>query len=132
MGKVKNIMRDKKILLFLLLFIVTIVGCGKKISLPDNSIVFSTQDNGEYVSILNGDKEYVPYCAGDEEIIGECIGYYEYDNTRTYICNVEGYSTDDWKLSIDNLDNCAEYMLFREIDCKTEIEGYSSDYSWNN
>ena len=86
----------KKIIYIIPVFILLLLaGCGSKLQLPDNPVVFDTKDNGVYMSIIWGDKEYVPYCAFDPSQVGECIGYYESSGHKIFVCKLKGQSEDE-------------------------------------
>ena len=122
----------KKFIYIILVFILLLlVGCGSKLKLPDNPVVFDTKDNGTYMSIIWGDKEYVPYCELDPSQVGDCIGYYENEGSKVYVCKLKGQSIDEWLVDDLGLDNCGEGMIFREKNTTKIASGLSSDYEWN-
>ena len=122
----------KKIIYIIPVFILLLLaGCGSKLQLPDNPVVFDTKDNGVYMSIIWGDKEYVPYCAFDPSQVGECIGYYESSGHKIFVCKLKGQSEDEWLVDAIGLDNCDEGMIFREKKTTSIPSGLSSDYEWN-
>lgn len=111
--------------------LLLLTGCGSKLQLPDDPIVFDTRDNEEYMSIVWDNKEYVPFCALDPSKVGECIGYYESSGSKIYVCKLKDQSEDEWLVDVLGLDNCDEGMIFREKGTKTIPSGLSSDYEWN-
>lgn len=132
--KIRNCLWQKmKMLYTIILFFILLllVGCGSKLKLPDNPIVFDTKDNGTYMSIIWGEKEYVPYCAFDPSQVGECIGYYESNGDKVFVCKLKGQSEDEWLVDELGLDNCDEGMIFREKNTTKIPSGLSSDYEWN-
>ena len=122
----------KKIIYIVPVFILLIlVGCGSKLVLPDNPVVFDTKDNGKYMSIIWGDKEYVPYCTFDSTQVGDCIGYYMNEGSIVYVCKLKGQSEDEWLVDNLGLNICNEGMVFREKNTQNIPSGMSSDYKWN-
>lgn len=122
----------KKIRYFIAVFILLLlVGCGSKLQLPNNPVVFDTKDNGVYMSIISSDKEYVPFCAFDPSQVGECIGYYESNGHKVFVCKLNGQSEDEWLVDDLGSDNCDEGMIFREKNTTKIPSGLSSDYEWN-
>jgi hypothetical protein len=122
----------KKIIYIIPIIVLMLLsGCGSKIKLPENPVVFETKVNDNYLSIVRDDKEYVPFCAVEPSQVGKCIGYYENDGGRIYVCELKGRSPDEWIVDVLSLDNCDEGMIFREKNTKEIPDGLSSDYEWN-
>jgi hypothetical protein len=122
----------KKILYIVPVFILfLLVGCGSKLQLPDNPVIFDIKESDEYASIIWGNKEYVPFCAFDPSQVGDCIGYYENEGSKVYVCKLKGQSEDEWLVTDLGLDNCDEGMVFREKNTRKIPSGLSSDYEWN-
>lgn len=110
-------------------------GCGNKIKLPGEPVVFSvSEENAEYVSLIYEDRIYVPYCPYEKKYLGDCIGYAvrneDSDENVTYICEVKGYPAGEWVIELQDT-GCREGMIFREINAEDIPEGLSSEYDWN-
>ncbi len=113
------------------LILFLLVGCGSKLKLPDNPVVFDTIEKDEYMSIIWCNKEYVPFCAFDPSQVGDCIGYYENNGNKIFVCKLKGQSPDEWIVDDLGLDNCDEGMIFREKRTTDIPNDLSSDYEWN-
>jgi hypothetical protein len=121
--------KNKYLIPVLILFLL--VGCGSKLKLPDNPVVFKTKENDGYMSIIRGNKEYVPFCAFDPSQVGDCIGYYKNDGNKVFVCKLKGQSPDEWIVDVLSLSNCNEGMILREKSTTNIPNGLSSDYEWN-
>lgn len=130
----------KRFLAFIVLIICLICGCGSKVKLPDDSIVYEQEINEEegYSYLKYGDKVYVPYCAYEKKYLGDCIGYCEIpadeytEASREYVFEFKGYSSDEWLIETMELDDCNEGMILREINTTDIPDGLESEYEWNN
>ena len=132
----------KKGILLLILFICLLSGCGSGAKLPDNPIRYEQGINEEegYAYLEYGDKRFIPYCAYEKKYLGDCIGYcdifaVEYTDVsradRVYVFEMKGYSSDEWIIEMQGLDNCNEGMILREINTEIIPEGMTSEYKWN-
>lgn len=122
----------KRIACIISVFILfLLVGCGSKLELPDNPIIFDTKVNDGYLSIVSEEKEYVPYCAFEPSQVGDCIGYYIDNGDKIYVCKLKGQSSDEWIVDVLDLDNCNEGMIFREKSTTHIPYGLSYEYEWN-
>lgn len=128
----------KKILVIsiVIMLLYSLTGCGSKIQLPDDPIVYQQNSNDKYTYLEYDGKIYVPYCPYEEKYLGNCIGYYdipagEYTEAgRAYVCELKGYLSDEW--IIEFLDtNCSEGMILREVNTTEIPEGFTSEYEWN-
>lgn len=114
-----------------------ISGCGAKIVLPDEPIVFKQEVCEEYASLTVDDKVYVPYCPLEEKYLGSCIGYCDIpagegsEEARVYIFELKDFSSDEWIIETSSLDACGEGMILREINAVDIPEGLTSEYEWN-
>lgn len=129
--------RKKHGIIFILLAVTCfLIGCGARIQLPENPIVYGRGSNGEYVYLTEGDRIYVPYCAFEPDRLGDCIGYCDVEATeysgafREYICELKGYPSDEWIVGVMNA-GCTEGMILREVNATDIPEGFSSEYEWN-
>ena len=121
----------KKIIYIIPVILLLLLGCGSRLQLPDNPIIFDTKEADGHMSIIWDDKEYVPFCAFDPSQVGACIGYYKSNGDKIYVCKLKGQSEEEWLVDVLGLDNCDEGMVFREKNTTNIPSGLSSDYEWN-
>lgn len=115
-----------------------LAGCGARLQLPEAPVVYHQAVGDEYSYLTEGSKIYVPYCPYEPNLLGECIGYCDIESTesgdtfRLFICELKGYSSDQWIVEVLDTGCTREGMILREIKNTTEIpEGLSSEYEWN-
>lgn len=110
---------------------------AKKITMPDNPVVFSIHDNPDgYIEYHWEEKGlvYVPYMPLDPGLAGDCIGYDELEGEfESYVCKVEGLSETEWicDVSSEKVNGHTAGMIMREINVKKVPEGWESEYKWN-
>lgn len=126
----------------LLFIMIVFAGCGSRLQLPENPLVFEQGSNSEYAYLTEGDRVYVPYCPYVSDMLGGCIGYCNYEAVdygngeegepfRTYIYELQGYSSQEWIVEILDTGYTREGMIFRELNATEIPEGLSSEYKWN-
>ena len=114
-----------------------LAGCGARLQLPETPIVYQRVVGDEYAYLTEGDKVYVPYCPYELNLLGECIGYCDIESTesgdtsREYICELKGYSSDQWIVEVLDTGYTREGMILRELNTTEIPEGLSSEYEWN-
>lgn len=97
-------MRKSISILLSCFFVALLSGCGQKIALPDNPIIFETKSNEDYIATLWDEKIYVPYCGGGLDKIGDCLGYIEENGEiQEYIFELEGELAEEWLVSVIDL-----------------------------
>ena len=144
--RVKGVLNYKKPAFWVI--IVAVIACivvaicfmtnpAKRITLPDNPVVFSIHDNPdgyiEYHWEENG-LVYVPYMPLDPGLAGDCIGYDELEGEfESYVCKVDGLSETEWicDVSSETVNGHTAGMIMREINVKKVPEGWESEYKWN-
>lgn len=127
----------RSILLIATLLTGSFTGCSKTPELPENPIIFEKMTNKSegYVYLTADGKSYVPYCPFKRRYMGECIGYYDSvgdeftENTRTYVYEFKGYSSDEW--IVDYSPDINEGMVMRELKATDIPKGLESEYEWN-
>ena len=144
--RVKGVLNYKKPAFWVI--IVAIVACivvavcfmtnpAKRITLPDDPVVFSIHDNPDgYIEYHWEEKGlvYVPYMPLDPGLAGDCIGYDELEGEfESYVCKVEGLSETEWicDVSSETVNGHTAGMIMREINVKKVPEGWESEYKWN-
>lgn len=144
--RVKGVLNYKKPTFWVI--IVAIVACivvavcfmtnpAKRITMPDNPVVFSIHDNPDgYIEYHWEEKGlvYVPYMPLDPGLAGDCIGYDELEGEfESYVCKVEGLSETEWicDVSSETVNGHTAGMIMREINVKKVPEGWESEYKWN-
>lgn len=126
----------------LIFAMIVLTGCGSRLELPENPLVFEQGTNGKYFYLTEGGRVYVPYCPYVTDMLGNCIGYCNYeaadygngeqdDPFRTYICELQGYSSQEWIVEILDTGYTREGMIFRELNATEIPEGLGSEYEWN-
>ena len=134
-GKQHKRMRFKQAAL--LAAVCFLAGCGARLQLPETPIVYQQAISDQYAYLTEGDKVYVPYCPYELNLLGGCIGYYDIENTensetlRVYICELKGYSSDQWIVEVLDTGCTREGMILRELNTTEVPEGLSSEYEWN-
>ena len=144
--RVKGVLNYKKPAFWVI--IVAVIACivvaicfmtnpAKRITLPDNPVVFSIHDNPdgyiEYHWEENG-LVYVPYMPLDPGLAGDCIGYDELEGEfESYVCKVDGLSETEWicDVSSETVNGHTAGMIMREINVKKVPEGWEPEYKWN-
>lgn len=132
-------MKKNKTFIIMLMIVSLLSGCGSKIQLPENPMVYESGVNEEleYAYLAYEDKIYIPYCPYETKYLGDCIGYCDIpedenaEGGKVYICEMKGYSSEEWIIEISDT-NCTEGMIYREINTTNIPEGLSSEYEWNN
>lgn len=123
------------LLLCLIAAVCFLTNPKRRLVLPENPLVFQTENSGEYLALVCGERYYVPYAAVGTSAIGDCIGYYETTEEQTtyreYICTFPGYAPQDWIVSVMGLENCNEAMLYREIHVTELSADIYNEYPWN-
>lgn len=115
-----------------------LAGCGARLQLPETPIVYQQAVGDEYAYLTEGDKVYVPYCPYEANMLGECIGYCDIESTegsdtfRAYICELKGYSSDQWIVEVLDTGYTREGMILWELNATEIPEGLSSEYEWNH
>lgn len=115
-----------------------LAGCGARLQLPETPVVYQRTVGDEYVYLTEGNKVYVPYCPYKPNLLGECIGYCDIESTegsetsREYICELKGYSSDQWIVEVLDTGYTREGMILRELNTTEIPEGLSSEYEWNH
>ena len=144
--RVKGVLNYKKPAFWVI--IVAVISCivvaicfmtnpAKKITIPDNPVVFSIHDNPDgYIEYHWEEKGlvYVPYMPLDPGLAGDCIGYDAPEGEfESYVCKVEGLSETEWicDVSSDVVNGHTAGMIMREINIKKVPEGWESEYKWN-
>ncbi len=115
-------MKKNKIFIMVLMIISLLSGCGSKVQLPENPMVYESGVNEEpgYAYIACEDKIYIPYCPYEEKYLGDCIGYCDIPEDENaeggiaYICEMKGCSSEEWIIEVLDM-NCREGMIYREI-----------------
>ncbi len=108
----------------------TAVSCGSSLKCPDDPVIFSTKENGEYLSIIRDDKEFVPFCAGSRTQMDQCLGYYLDGDQKVFICSLKMQSPDEWIIDYAGEDHSG-LMIYREKNTTNIPHGLYSDYKWN-
>lgn len=114
-----------------------LAGCGSQLQLPETPVIFEQGTNDEYAYLTEGYRVYVPFCPYQSSLLGECIGYCDIkesesdDSFQVYICELKGYSSDQWIVEILDTGYGREGMIFRELNATEIPEGLSSEYKWN-
>lgn len=114
-----------------------LAGCGTKLQLPETPVVYQRAVGDEYVYLTEGDKVYVPYCPYKSNMLGKCIGYCDIESTengetaREYICELKGYSSDQWIVEVLDTGYTREGMILRELNTTEIPKGLNSEYEWN-
>ena len=144
--RVKGVLNYKKPAFWVI--IVAVISCivvaicfmtnpAKKITMPDNPVVFSIHDNPDgYIEYHWEEKGlvYVPYMPLDPGLAGDCIGYDELEGEfESYVCKVEGLAETEWicDVSSEKVNGHTAGMIMREINVKKVPEGWESEYKWN-
>lgn len=144
--RVKGVLNYKKPAFWVI--IVAVIACivvaicfmtnpAKRITMPDNPVVFSIHDNPDgYIEYHWEEKGlvYVPYMPLDPGLAGDCIGYDELEGEfESYVCKVEGLSETEWicDVSSETVNGHTAGMIMREINVKKVPEGWESEYKWN-
>lgn len=112
-----------------------LAGCGARLQLPETPIVYQQAVGDEYAYLTVGDKVYVPYCPYKSNLLGKCIGYCDIEESgetfRVYVCELKGYSSDQWIVEVLDTGYTREGAILREINTTEIPEGLSSEYEWN-
>ena len=132
-------MKKNKILIIMLMTMSFLSGCGSKVQLSENPMVYESGVNEEleYAYLAYEDKIYIPYCPYEGKYLGDCIGYCDIpedekaEGGTVYICEMKGYSSEEWIIEVLDT-NCREGMIYREINTTNIPEGLSSEYEWND
>lgn len=115
-----------------------LAGCGARLQLPETPIVYQQAVSDEYAYLTEGEKVYVPYCPYEPNLLGECIGYCDIEDTensdtfRVYICELKGYSSDQWIVEVLDMGYIREGAILRELNTTEIPEGLTSEYEWNH
>ncbi|MCH5342272.1 MAG: hypothetical protein J1E01_12480 [Acetatifactor sp.] len=114
-----------------------LAGCGARLQLPEMPVVYQQAVGDEYTYLTEDNKVYVPYCPYESDLLGKCIGYCDIesmesgDTVRVYICELQGYSSDQWIVEVLDTGYTREGMILRELNATEIPEGLSSEYEWN-
>lgn len=100
-------MRRSVFIMIVLSLILFISGCGSKLNMPDNPIIFSHSVQNGYSVLDNSGMEYVPFCDVSQDDIGECIGYCDIsvkdaESVRHFIYTLRDYSSEEWIVEVDS------------------------------
>ena len=104
--------------------------CSSTIKCPDEPVIFTAKENGEYLSIVWENKEYVPFCSGSRTQMDQCLGYYLDGEDKIYICSLKMQSSDEWIIDYKG-EECSELVIYREKNTCNIPYGLYSDYKWN-
>ena len=91
----------------------------------------TTQENGDYLTIVSDDRAYVPFCAVDNTDRKAQIGIVNGDK-KDQVYEYKDYSTDDWIISFYKSGEMDSSMLMKEINVTEVPDNLQSDYEWNN
>ena len=124
----------KKIVCSLVMIValsISLCACSQKQDIPQQDLENMTTLSGdEYTAIVWDENTYVPYCAISKSGCGKQIGIVDGDkDDRIYEYN--GYSTDEWIISMYVSGLMDAPMLYREINVTDIPEGLQSEYEWN-
>ena len=120
-----------KRLLYLISLCLTatiLVSCSHSSKKLEN---MTTEENGDYLIIVSGDRSYVPFCAVDNTDRKSQIGIVNGDK-KDQIYEYKDYSTDDWIISFYKSGEMDSSMLMKEINVTEIPDNLKSDYEWNN
>lgn len=104
--------------------------CSSAVRFPDDPVLFTAKENGQYLSIIWDDKEFVPFCPGSRTQMDKCLGYYLDGDDIVYICSLKMQSADEWIIDYSG-EECSKLMIYREKNTKKIPHGLYSDYKWN-
>ena len=123
-------MKKRLLTILLMVFVLMITGCGNSNSVEELADMTTSSEDG-YTAIVWGENTYVPYCAIQRNECGKQIGFVDGDkDNRVY--EYDGYSTDEWIISIYVSGLMDGAMLYREINVTDIPDGLQSEYEWNN
>lgn len=126
-------------------FIISMVGCGKKVSLTitDDCAEYELRESEEFdcMELVNGDKIYRPFSPAEPAMAKEVVGYYygDGDDQPNYVLSVDDLSTDEWLIDVANTGTDKKVnghnigSLYKEITVTDVPDGFEaeSSYEWN-